>query len=181
MGIKYSLRNIAAVQNKKVFFDANILIYLFWPSGAKDWEDKYASIFGEIIRQQNELFVDFIVISEIINRAIHIEHEKYCKLNNIIKNDLPFKKYRDSRNGQDALSDIHLIVETNILDKFTVIGKAFTEAEIQSFLIVNTLDFADKGILLTCKENACVLLTNDTDYTMADIDILTCHPAILRN
>jgi len=80
-----------------------------------------------------------------------------------------------------ALSDIYLIVETNILSNFTVIGKSFSRTEIHSFLILEPPVFADKGILLTCKDNACVLLTNDIDFKNADIDILTSHHAILRN
>ena len=125
--------------------------------------------------------VDFIVISEIINRAIRLEYEKHLASNGIPRSNLSFKRYRDSVEGQSSLTDIYLMVETNILSTFTIIGKSFSKAEIQSFLTLEPLDFADKGILLTCQENGCVLLTNDIDYKAADIDILTSNPAILRN
>lgn len=181
MAIKYSNQDIISVQNKRIFFDANVLIYLFWASGSQRWENVYSNIFASLLRQRNELLVDFIVISEITNRAIRLEYDKHLRANNLKKDSLTFKTYRDSQDGQLALTDIHLIVETNILNRFTVIGKAFTKEEILSFLSISSLDFADKGILLTCKENSCILLTNDADYKNADIDILTANPAILRN
>lgn len=180
MATKYPLSSIPTIGDRKVFFDANVLIYIFWPSGAYYWENYYSSAFGSLLRQNNELLVDFIVISEIVNRAHRLEYDKHLATNGLSRSALNYKQYRNSADGQSALSDIYLIVETNILSKFTVVGKAFTKADIQSFLTVEPLDFADKGILMTCKENACVLLTNDTDYKAADIDILSSNPAILN-
>jgi predicted nucleic acid-binding protein len=180
MAKKYSLQDIPAIQNRKVFFDANVLIYVFWPSGSYYWEKFYSTAFGRLLRQQNELLVDFIVISEIINRSHRLEYGKHLASNNISKSNLSYKQYRNSPDGQTALSDIYLIIKTNILNNFTVVGKSFTKTDIQSFLTVEQLDFSDKGILLTCKENACVLLTNDTDYKTADIDILSSNPDILN-
>ncbi len=181
MATRYSLKDIAAIRDRKIFFDANVLIYLFWPSGSYGWEYAYSSAFGSLLRQHNELIVDFLVVSEIINRAHRLEYEKHLYASGRHKNDLTYKSYRDSAEGQAALADIYLVVEANILDRFTVVGKAFLKAEIQSFLTVESMDFVDKGILSTCKENSCVLLTNDKDYKSADIDILTSNPAILYN
>lgn len=180
MATKYSLTSISTIRDRKVFFDANVLIYIFWPSGAYYWEHFYSSAFGSLLRQRNELMIDFIVISEIVNRAHHLEYDKYLSANRISRSTLTYKQYRNIADGQTALSDIYLIVETNILSNFTVVGKAFTKADIQTFLTIEPLDFADKGILMTCKENACVLLTNDIDFKAADVDILSSNPAILN-
>lgn len=181
MATKYSTQNIPAVINRKVFFDANVLLYIFWPSGSYHWENIYSSVYARLVRQQNELLVDFIVISEIVNRAIRLEHDKYLLANNLTRSTLPFKKYRNSIDGETALMDIYLMIETDILNTFTVVGKSFTKPDIQSFLTVDSLDFGDKAILSTCQENACILLTNDVDYKTSAIDILTSNPAILRN
>lgn len=181
MATKYSTQDLAALQSRSIFFDANVLIYIFWPSGNYSWEASYSQIFGRLLRQTNDLMVDFMVISEVINRTLRLEYEKHLAANNIQRSDLAFKSYRDSAEGQAALSDIYLMVDTNIMNTFTIVGKSFSKAEIQSFLTLEPLDFADKGIVLTCRENGCVLLTNDKDYKTTDIDILTCNPAILRN
>ena len=181
MATKYSTQNIPSVINRKVFFDANVLLYIFWPSGSYHWESYYSTAYARLLRQGNELLVDFIVISEIVNRAIRLEHDKYLLANNLTRSALPFKKYRNSTDGETALADIYLMIETDILNSFTVVGKSFTKPDIQSFLTVDSLDFGDKAILSTCQENACVLLTNDVDYKTSAIDILISNPAILRN
>lgn len=178
---KFSIHNVAALANREIFFDANVLLYIFWPSGSFSWENNYSTAYSRLLRQGNELVVDFIVISEVINRAIRLEYEKHLLLNNISKNNLSFKNYRNSVEGQTALADIYLMIDTNILSKFTFIGKSFSKADIQSFLIVDTLDFSDKAILSICRENGFVLITNDVDFKTSNIDILTSNPSILRN
>ena len=184
MAIKFSTQDISAVIDKRIFFDANVLLYIFWTLGfgnTKHWENCYSSVFGKLIRQKNELLVDFIVISEIVNRTIRLEYDKYLIANNLTRSNLSFKKYRNTIDGQTALKDIYLMINTDILQTFTVVGKAFSKADIQSFLNVDSLDFGDKGILSTCMENSCVLLTNDADYKTSEIDILTYNPIILRD
>jgi predicted nucleic acid-binding protein len=181
MANRYALNQINTIAERKVFFDANVLIYLFWPSGFYRWENYYSSAFASLLRQQNELCVDFLVISEIVNRAHRIEYDKHLQQNGLTKHNLTYKAYRDSTDGQDALSDIYMVVNDNILNHFSVVGRSFTKADIQSFLTVESLDFVDKAILTTCTENECILCTNDKDYSGADIDILTSNPAILNN
>jgi len=181
MAARYSLQNISSLQNRKIFFDANVLIYIFWPSGSYDWESKYSSAFGQLLRSNNQLVVDFTVVSEVINRAVRIEYEKHLSSNNLKRNDLSFKRFRDCTEGQSALEDIYLVVKENILETFSINGKAFSKEEISSFLIIEPLDFTDKAIVPICKENNCILLTNDKDFCTHDIEILSSNPAILRN
>ena len=174
MATKYSSRNINQLQGRKVFFDANVLIYVFWPSGSFNWENQYSSTFGKLIRQGNELMVDFMVLSEVINRAIRIEFGKY-KVNN---QTATFKQFRDSQDGKDTVSDIYTIVKDSILPRFSIIGKSFSKTDIDTFLVVDTLDFNDKAIIPLCKDNNCVLLTNDKDFANADIDIVSSNPLV---
>lgn len=180
MATRYTTQDILAIGNRKVFFDANILLYIFWPSGSYNWESYYSTAYAKLLRQGNELLVDFIVISEIVNRAIRLEYDKHLLSNGLSRSVLRFKNYRNSIEGKTALEDIYLMVETEILTRFTVVGKSFTKSDIQSFLNVNSLDFGDKAILSICQETACILLTNDVDYKTSTIDILTSNPAILR-
>ena len=181
MATKYSTQNIPAVIDRKVFFDANILIYIFWPSGSQYWENIYSATYARLVRQGNEMLVDFIVISEIVNRAIRLEYDKFLIANTLTRSTVSFKKYRNSADGHTALTDIYLMVETDILNSFTVVGKSFTKQEINSLLTFDTLDFGDKAILLTCQENECILITNDVDYKTSNIDILTSNQSILNN
>jgi len=173
MANRYSLNQVGKISNRKVFFDANVLIYIFWPSGKSTFERIYSKVFAQLLRKKNQLFVDFLVLSEIINRAHRIEYEKYIKRNNLNKKYFYYKKYRDSEDGKSALSDIYLIVQCNILSIFSVTGKSFDKNDIKSFLIIEKLDFVDKAILNICLDNNYVLCTNDIDYENSNIDIIT--------
>jgi predicted nucleic acid-binding protein len=173
MAVKYQLQDFSKLQNRGVFVDANILIYLFWPTGRHYYEQNYASVFKNLIQQGNDLFVDFLVISEVVNRILRIEHDR-------INSNLRFKEFRNSKDGKDALNDIYIIIKNNVLNRFQVIGKSFTKQEIESSLIVHELDFVDKATVALCKENSLVLLTNDRDFKNTDIDILTGNRQILN-
>jgi|SRR5690606_17247844 len=173
MAVIYKLQDVAKLKDRAVFLDANILIYLFWPTGQHHFEKNYAYVFSNLLKQKNKMFVDFLVISEIINRVIRIEHQK---INPIQK----FKEFRNSQEGKEALNDIYLIVKNDVLNQFEVIGKAFNKQDIENNLIIDELDFVDKATVELCKEYDLVLLTNDKDFKNADLDILTGNPTILN-
>jgi predicted nucleic acid-binding protein len=180
MGAKYRLQDVAQLNGRNIFFDANVLIYLFWPTGQHSFEQNYAQVFRNLLRQGNDLFVDFLVISEIVNRAVRNEYEKYLLTNSLTKAQLKFKDYRDSADGQDSLNDIYIIVKNDILSHFDIIGKSFEKPEIENFLVVDDLDFVDKATVTLCEENNFVLLTNDKDFRDCGLDMLTGNPHILN-
>lgn len=180
MAQRYSLHNIGDLRGKKVFFDANVLIYLFWPTGGRNIENSYSSVFSKLLKQENKLYIDFLVVSEIINRTHRIEYTKYLQNNDLVAQQCPYKQFRDYHEGKSALEDIYLIVQTYILNYFEVIGIVYTKENIEDYLHIENLDFIDKAILTLCKENDCILCTNDKDYRNVDIDILTTNRSILN-
>lgn len=117
--------------------------------------------------------VDFLVISEVINRVLRIEHSKWDPA-------IKFKDFRDSRDGKDALNDIHTIIKGNILNRFNMEGKIFNNQEIENLMVLNDLDFVDKATASLCLEKSMVLLTNDKDFKNSGLDILTGNPRILK-
>jgi predicted nucleic acid-binding protein len=173
MAAKYRLQDIYQLRDRNIFVDANVLIYLFWPSGSYLWEQHYARAMRNIIKQGNSLFIDFFVISEIINRVLRIEHAK-------LQPHTKFKDFRDSQEGKDALADIYLIVKHDILSRFTIVGKIYNKQEFENLLVVDELDFVDKSTVKICKENSLVLLTNDKDFKNTDLEILTGNPNIFN-
>ncbi len=173
MATKYRLQDVGQLNGRNIFVDANVLIYLFWPTGQHDYEQNYARVFRNLLRQGNDLFVDFLVISEVINRVVRIEHQK---INPTIK----YKSFRDSQDGKDAINDIYIIVKNDILKRFSIMGKSFVQHEIEGFLVIDDLDFVDKATVSLCSENSLVLLTNDKDFKNSGLDILTGNPNILN-
>lgn len=173
MATNYKLQDYEHLSGKDIFVDANVLIYLFWPTGQHSFESNYARVFRNLLRQGNNLYVDFLVISEVVNRVLRIEH---IKLNPNQK----FKDFRNSQVGKDVISDIYLIVKNDILSRFITIGKSFNKSHIMGFLTIDQLDFVDKATVSLCSENNLVLLTNDQDFKNCGLDILTGNPHILN-
>lgn len=173
MATKYKLQDYAHLSGKDIFVDANVLIYLFWATGQHSFESNYARVFRNLLRQGNKLYVDFLVISEVVNRVLRIEHQK-------LNSNQKFKEFRNSQEGKDVISDIYLIVQNEILSSFKIIGKSFDKIDIEGFLIVDQLDFVDKATVSVCTENNLVLLTNDRDFKNSGLDILTGNPHILN-
>lgn len=173
MATNYKLQDYTHLLGKDIFVDANVLIYLFWPSGRHFFESNYARVFRDLLRQGNCLFIDFLVVSEVVNRVLRIEYQK-------LNSTQSFKDFRNSQDGRDVISDIYIIIQNEILNNFQVIGKTFNKSEIESFLMVDQLDFADKAIASICIDNNFILLTNDRDFKNSGLDILTGNPHILN-
>ncbi|MDR0802319.1 type II toxin-antitoxin system VapC family toxin [Fluviicola sp.] len=174
MAANYRLNEVSQIRDRNVFIDANVLIYLFWPTGQHRYEESYAKVFRLLLKQGNRLFVDFLVVSEVVNRIIRIENVK-------VASTLKFKDFRESEVGQSALKDIYTILKENVLNRFEVTGKAFNKMEIEGLLIPDTLDIVDKAIAIFCKESNFVLLTNDKDFRNTGLDILTGNSHILNS
>ncbi|MDR2836079.1 MAG: PIN domain-containing protein [Bacteroidales bacterium] len=170
----YDLSNINKLENEKIFVDANVLIFWNWSTGKIKQETDYSSIYAKLLEQRNHIYVDFIVISEVINRLIKIETKK----NDI--NIIDFKKFRNSEQGKEKLKEIYSVVQERILDNFDLAEKHFTKENILEFLSIDSLDFNDKAILKICKENNFILLTDDIDFRNSDVDILTCNKKITQ-
>ncbi|MGM0580487.1 MAG: type II toxin-antitoxin system VapC family toxin [Bacteroidota bacterium] len=173
MPTKYRLQDFPNLAGKDIFFDANILIYLYWPTGDRTYEDNYATTFSNLFKQGNNLYIDFLVISEIVNTVIRIEHQR-------VNPSMRFKAFRNSQEGKEALNDIYLIIKDEILHRFNIIESSYNNQKIESFLTVDELDFVDKALVSICLENNLVLLTHDRDFKNSGLDILTGNPRILN-
>lgn len=170
---KYDLSRIDELSGRCFFFDANVLIYLYWPTGKERYETEYASVLKKLMDKESRIVVDLTVISEVFNRAFDTEFAKYKETHN--NHQLNKKAYRDSQAGQDTVEEIYSLIKNTIFKYFEFVGKCFTKDDITSVLNVDQMDFYDKIILKLCEENNFVLLTNDIDFRNADIDILTAN------
>ncbi|WP_062327437.1 DUF5615 family PIN-like protein [Treponema endosymbiont of Eucomonympha sp.] len=179
MAKRYRQSDITALVGKPVFFDANVLIYIFWPIlSGQHWMQQYSKILHTLLTQGNCLVINTTGLSETINRVLRIEYENYQRSTGI---PLKFKVYRDSPDGQSVLTDIYSIIINTIFPHFEICDKSFHKNEVHDMLHVDSLDFNDKLIMSICKKNQFVLLTNDADFQYADIDILTANSKLLAN
>lgn len=164
---KYNLGEFAEIKNRRVFFDANVIIYIFWPTGSRSYEDDYSMIFSNLLKQENKLLLNFNVVSEVINRISRIEYRK------VGKNFSKFKSFRNSQEGKRVIDDIYLLFKDNILPYFEIVGRSFSQSDVEEFLIYRKLDFNDLAIEKICFEHNLILLTHDGDFVDSNIDILT--------
>ncbi|MDX1907557.1 MAG: PIN domain-containing protein [Bacteroidia bacterium] len=175
MAKTYRIHEIPQLADRSVLFDANVLIYNFWPSGNQAWEAVYSRAFGQLLHQGNPLYVSLTILSEVINRALRLEYNNYLQRTSRGQHTFPFKKYRDSSDGQQMLSDIYDIVRDTILLHFTMVDQCLSNAETISLLTPGTLDFNDAYIVKLCQDHSLVLLTNDSDFKNAGLDLLSSN------
>lgn len=171
----YSKSQIHQLKNRLIFFDANVLIYLFVPTGKEYFENIYSSMFSLLIKHKNKLVIDFIVLSEFVNRAIRIDYERYLQLNNLDKSSLSFKTYRNETDGKQKLQQLYGLVANRILKYFNIVENGISSEDLVSMLSVDALDFNDKAIQHICRQNNFILLTNDVDYKETSLEILTAN------
>lgn len=181
MSLRIKATDISQVSNRQFFFDANVLLYLFGTVAipSNKWAiNAYNTVFSNCLRAKIVLCIDVTVLSEFINRFIRVEYESYLKSNCLNRTNFKFKDFRNTKEGRQASQDIQLIVNGKILKNFKLIGKLFNQDEIKSISLVNS-DFNDELIVKTCKEHQCVLVTNDADFSGANVDILTANKKLI--
>jgi predicted nucleic acid-binding protein len=169
--------DVAQVKDRPLFFDANVLLYLFSPVviSSNQWAiNAYTAIFAQCLKMQSVLCIDVVVLSEFINTFLRIEYANYLRNNGLDKNKFNFKHFRSTTEGVGVAKDIEMVVKGRILKHFTIVGKLFTTPDISLISLANT-DFNDALIVETCKEHQCILVTNDADFSGVDIDILTAN------
>ncbi len=176
MAKRYSQNDLPALTERQIFFDTNVIIYIFWPIGQAKYSKQYSSVLNRLLKQNNKIFVDFLVISEIVNKITRLEYNKYLTIQNLNSQNFSFKSFRNSLEGKSILAEIYQTIDSRILKLFSVTGKVFSREDIQGFLVNENRDFQDKAILALCKENKFVLFTNDKDFSNTDVDILTENP-----
>ncbi len=177
MSLRIKAMDVAQVKDRQLFFDTNVLLYLFSPVAAPSTQwaiNAYTAIFAQCLKMQNVLCVDVFVLSEFINAFLRFEYENYLKTKGLTRNQCNFKRFRSTAEGIQVSQDIEIVVNNRILKHFKMVGKLFDKADISTISLANT-DFNDELIVRTCKEHQCILVTNDADFSGVDIDILTAN------
>lgn len=176
IGTRYTEKDIPKIVGQSLFFDANVLLYLFFTTAsAPHWQKAYSKIFRELLNTgQNKLVIDAMVTSEVINRALREEHKLFMAKNG----DISFKNYRNSPDGKNTLKQIYDIFDQIILPRFFIGGKIYDKKEIEDLLRIDSLDFNDKLLCKLCEDKKYILITNDKDFVSSNIDILSANPEL---
>ncbi|EAI7262556.1 PIN domain-containing protein [Campylobacter lari] len=166
MSVIYHLKDIATLDNKKIFFDTNILIYLFYASDSK-LQEECASLYNELLKSKALCYTSFLNISEFYSRCMKIEFEKAKELDEQLK----YKNFRNSEEGSEIEKDITNIVKL-LLAKFSLVMVDFDKNFVAKILDNETIDLCDKALVEICKQENMILFTNDKDFKNKDLNIL---------
>ena len=164
----------------RVFLDANIWLYIFGPQDPeyqkRFWIDIYSEVFRSVVNSKSQIYIDVLILSEFINRYARLKYYFEAPV------DVEFKDFRKSEEFRIIAQDIANDVK-RILKYCTRIESGFGDLQLQSLLndyAKGDTDFNDHVIGELCKNNGFILITNDSDFKVQGIPILTANRYILR-
>jgi len=168
----YRTADIPQLSGRDIFFDANILMYIYFASSSmKNWPAIYSTIFRLLLSNNNRLIVDYNILSEVVNRELRMNHINFEAING----QKDYKLWRNSADGQHAENRTYAIIKSLLSSTFQLDGKVYDLKDITQMLTPQKLDFTDKAIVNLCQARNYILLTNDKDFSDADLEILSAN------
>lgn len=173
------------LENDKLFFDANIWMYLYCPIGnyKKDTVTRYAGFLKKAIQSKSSIFISSLVLSEFFNAWVRLGF-------NILKNKQPkqyidFKKdFRNTKLYKDEVSTIKTVVTKHIMRISQRIDDGFKNISLDElFKEIEKSDVNDNYYLLMAKLENFKIVTNDSDFAFSrkiTVPILTANKKILE-
>lgn len=182
----------AKVSSMHYFLDANVWIYAVQGDGLLNpWQKRYSDFFYSIVDStldpQPRILMPSLLFSEILNVYLkQIALPEFKHLNGISPT-APFNVKRDYRTTQhykdsyEKICDDILGLKTSVifLDDSIVAGNppAYIQAAVDPF------DFNDFFYYLICRQyqktHRTAIVTNDGDFQIADIPVITSNQDLL--
>jgi predicted nucleic acid-binding protein len=182
MAINYNLRRLLRLRNKSLITDANVLIYIFWPSiRTLRLSAQYRTVFVRLRKQGTTLVVTMGILNEVNNRVFK-EQWKAWNQSRIQKGLAPisnYKQFRRSATGIAMMKQINDIIKGKILKQVEIVEKHFNNTEAETLFVEDQLDLTDRIIAAIAKERKYIVFTHDGDFINTDVDILTANGKIL--
>lgn len=163
----------------RLFLDTNIWFYNFGPQEPKYqkrlWIDIYSEVFKNILNAKSKIYIDVLIISEFINRYARLKYQ-------VDKPDeTEFKDFRKTQEFKIIAQDISDVVK-QVLKYCTRIESGFSGLDIEGLLYdyaKGDSDFNDQVITELCKNNDFIFVTNDSDFKIQEIPVLTANNYML--
>jgi predicted nucleic acid-binding protein len=164
----------------KLFFDANIWLYVYGPQGNPgDAKVRmYSSALANAIRAGSLILADVLVVSEFINRFARLEHQALYLTG---KAPQDFKQFRNSPDFQPIAQAIVAAVR-KILKLAARTESGFASVDINALLTEfegGGYDFNDQILVRLCLSQNLKLVTHDRDFKRTSVNILTANRYIL--
>lgn len=175
----YDLASYSFDTGEEILVDTNIWLYLFPAPGnpPQRFAQQYSAAFSRLVRAKAQPVLDPMVLSEYLNRYCRIEWEGNFKFR--------YPTFKDFRQSVD----FHAVVSAaqtfalKILSFCRVHSIPPNELNLNQALAdfaSRLLDFNDAVLVDICRKRNLKLMTNDADFQLGGIEVLTTNPRLLR-
>jgi len=158
--------------------DTNVWLYLYGPQEPKDWRSRvYSQALKWILEARSKMFVDVLVLSELVNRYSRLEFCLWKERFGITE----FKRYRNHPDFGPVAAAIGAALRS-IIKQARCIETGIESIDMHSFLNdleVNCPDFNDRILVELCRKNGLKLLTHDGDFKDSGIPVITANRRLL--
>ncbi len=175
----YDLASYSFASGEQILVDTNIWLYLFPAPGNphQPFAQKYSTAFSRLISAKAQPVLDPMVLSEYLNRYCRIEWEGNFKA------QYPrFKQFRQSVDFH-AVASASQIFAGRIVNFCQIHSVSPDELDLNQALadfVSGQVDFNDALLVDLCKKRNLKLMTNDADFQVGGIEVLTTNPRLLR-
>lgn len=192
MSYSYSKASSHSVKDsEKYFLDANIWLKVLAPKNKVTYKDKeYIKFFGKLLSNTKvRIIVPALVISEVINRIIReVYYQKHLR---VVKKSTPtftppsdyyknvYRNTMDYRIAYNLICDDIKSYNTSIDLVNDEFGSTFKFKHIMSNP-PTSLDFNDYYYYNLCKKKNYILVTDDKDFWVEDIKVITMSETLLN-
>jgi predicted nucleic acid-binding protein len=167
--------------NDNLLLDANIWLFLYCPHGDPNAHGPtvYSAAFKNIISAKSRIYVSSTILGEFINRYCRLAHELLLAKDAAPKDFKRFRKTAHFKKVAQAVGD----AAQRVLKNANPIDDGFGSLEVEKILTnfeSGKFDFNDLLIAKVCSRKNLTLVTDDEDFGVHDIRILTAN-ALLAN
>lgn len=175
----HDLTSYSFASGEQILVDTNIWLYLFPAPGNphQPFAQQYSTAFSRLISAQAQPVLDPMVLSEYLNRYCRIEWE-----GNFKTQYQTFKQFRQSADFRVVASTAKTFAE-KILNFCRIHSTSPNELDLDQALTdfeSGIADFNDALMIDLCKKRNLKLMTNDADFKIGGIEVLTTNPKLLR-
>jgi len=171
------IRSHTFTGSDSLFLDANVWLSVYGPQvSQRPASQAYSKAWRDIRMAGSNVYIDFLVLSEFINRFARIV------MGQSAAGEKNFKRFRQSPRFGDVAKEIALNVKS-ILQRSNPLGITFDHVDMDALLLefeAGQSDFNDEVFAAFCKEKGFTLVTHDGDFRGKGIPILTANQHLLQ-
>lgn len=160
----------------ELFLDANVWLFVYGPQRPRDARvTTYSEALKKILLAQCRIYIDVLIVSEFINTYARLKWEVMGKPHT------RFKEFRKSNDFKPIAKDIAADVG-RVLKHCKRIENGFEALDIDGLIdeyADGDSDFNDQVIVALCKNKGLKLVTDDGDFCIQDIPVVTANKRLL--